>query len=78
MAPPAIITVDDEPEVLRAVERDLRRKYGKEYRVLLKTVEARYPSVERAIRDSDLGERLQAYDHEGGVRRGAFAGRHRA
>jgi thioredoxin reductase (NADPH) len=34
MAPPAIITVDDEPEVLRAVERDLRRKYGKEYRVL--------------------------------------------
>jgi thioredoxin reductase (NADPH) len=34
MAPPAIITVDDEPEVLRAVERDLRRKYGKEYRVM--------------------------------------------
>jgi thioredoxin reductase (NADPH) len=34
MAPPAIVTVDDEPEVLRAVERDLRRKYGKEYRVL--------------------------------------------
>src|ERR1700751_1497412 len=34
MAAPAIITVDDEPEVLRAVERDLRRKYGKDYRVL--------------------------------------------
>jgi len=34
MALPAIITVDDEPEVLRAVERDLRRKYGKEFRVL--------------------------------------------
>jgi thioredoxin reductase (NADPH) len=34
MAPPAIVTVDDEPEVLRAVERDLRRKYGKDYRVL--------------------------------------------
>jgi thioredoxin reductase (NADPH) len=34
MAPPAIVTVDDEPEVLRAVERDLRRKYGKEYRVM--------------------------------------------
>src|ERR1700746_547462 len=31
---PAIISVDDEPEVLRAVERDLRRKYGKDYRVL--------------------------------------------
>src|SRR5215831_286652 len=34
MPSPAIISVDDEPEVLRAVERDLRRKYGKEYRVL--------------------------------------------
>jgi thioredoxin reductase (NADPH) len=34
MAAPAIVSVDDEPEVLRAVERDLRRKYGKEYRVM--------------------------------------------
>ena len=34
MAAPAIVTVDDEPEVLRAVERDLRRRYGKDYRVL--------------------------------------------
>jgi thioredoxin reductase (NADPH) len=34
MAVPAILSVDDEPEVLRAVERDLRRKYGKDYRVL--------------------------------------------
>jgi len=34
MPSPAILTVDDEPEVLRAVERDLRRKYGKDYRIL--------------------------------------------
>ncbi len=34
MAAPAIVTVDDEPEVLRAVERDLRRRYGKNYRIL--------------------------------------------
>jgi len=34
MASPAIVSVDDEPEVLRAVERDLRRKYSKDYRVL--------------------------------------------
>jgi len=34
MAAPAIVTVDDEPEVLRAVERDLRRRYGKDYRIL--------------------------------------------
>ncbi len=34
MAKPAILTVDDDAEVLRAVERDLRRKYGGDYRVL--------------------------------------------
>lgn len=34
MAKPAILTVDDDAEVLRAVERDLRRKYAAEYRVL--------------------------------------------
>jgi thioredoxin reductase (NADPH) len=31
---PVIITVDDDPEVLGAVERDLRRKYRKDYRVM--------------------------------------------
>ena len=34
MAKPAIITVDDDTEVLRAVERDLRRKYAADYRIL--------------------------------------------
>lgn len=34
MAKPALLAVDDDREVLRAVERDLRKKYGKEYRVL--------------------------------------------
>ena len=31
---PALLTVDDDPQVLRAIERDLRRHYGREYRVL--------------------------------------------
>src|SRR4028118_215157 len=31
---PVLITVDDDIPVLRAVERDLRKKYGEEYRVL--------------------------------------------
>src|SRR5919201_896994 len=31
---PVLLTVDDDPEVLRAVERDLRRNYGESYRVL--------------------------------------------
>src|SRR5918998_6513148 len=34
MVKPVILAVDDDPQVLRAVERDLRRKYAREYRVL--------------------------------------------
>ena len=31
---PAILTVDDDPQVLNAVERDLRRQYGATYRIV--------------------------------------------
>jgi thioredoxin reductase (NADPH) len=31
---PILMTVDDDPEVLRAVERDLRRQYGNRYRIM--------------------------------------------
>ena len=31
---PALLTVDDDPQVLRALERDLRRHYGREYRII--------------------------------------------
>src|SRR5215470_2302803 len=34
MAKPVLLAVDDDREVLRAIERDLRRKYGSDYRVL--------------------------------------------
>ena len=34
MAKPVLLTVDDDPDVLRAVERDLRREYAENYRVL--------------------------------------------
>ncbi len=34
MAKPVLLTLDDDPEVLRAIERDLRRRYGARYRVL--------------------------------------------
>ncbi len=34
MPKPVILTVDDDPEVLRAIERDLRTKYAAKYRVL--------------------------------------------
>jgi thioredoxin reductase (NADPH) len=33
MSKPAILTLDDDVDVLRAVERDLRREYGSDYRV---------------------------------------------
>src|SRR5215210_8099776 len=33
-ARPVLLTVDDDPEVLRAVERDLRRQYGERFRVM--------------------------------------------
>jgi thioredoxin reductase (NADPH) len=34
MIKPVLLTVDDDREVLRAIERDLRRKYASDYRVL--------------------------------------------
>jgi thioredoxin reductase (NADPH) len=34
MAKPVILAVDDEPEVLAAVERDLRQRYRSDYRIL--------------------------------------------
>lgn len=34
MVKPVLLTVDDDAEVLRAVERDLRRRYAENYRVL--------------------------------------------
>ena len=33
-ARPVLLAVDDEPSVARAVERDLRRRYGRDFRVL--------------------------------------------
>ena len=34
MGKPVLLSVDDDPGVSRAVARDLRRKYGEDYRVL--------------------------------------------
>jgi thioredoxin reductase (NADPH) len=34
MAKPVLLTVDDDADVLRAIERDLRSHYGAQYRVL--------------------------------------------
>ncbi len=37
MNKPIILTVDDEPQVLNAIERDLRRRYGGDYRIVKAT-----------------------------------------
>jgi thioredoxin reductase (NADPH) len=34
MAKPVILTVDDDPDVLQAIERDLRSRYSERYRIL--------------------------------------------
>jgi response regulator RpfG family c-di-GMP phosphodiesterase len=34
MAKPVILTVDDDPEVLQAVARDLRQQYGSGFRIV--------------------------------------------
>ena len=34
MSKPAIITIDDDPEVLRAIARDLRQQYGDRFRIV--------------------------------------------
>src|SRR3977135_4550261 len=34
MAKPILLSVDDDSDVLRAIERDLRSKYGSDYRVM--------------------------------------------
>ncbi len=34
MAKPVILTVDDDPEVLQAVARDLRQQYGARFRIV--------------------------------------------
>ena len=34
MPKPILLSVDDDSDVLRAIERDLRSKYGAEYRVI--------------------------------------------
>src|SRR5436305_7234 len=34
MAKPVLFTIDDDPEVLTAVERDLRKQFGSRFRVI--------------------------------------------
>ena len=53
MAKPVILTVDDEPLVLNAIERDLRRHYGRDYRII------KANSGEQALDDFGAGTAAQ-------------------
>ena len=61
-ARPVLLTVDDDPSVSRAVARDLRRRYGADYRIM------RSDSGEealQAIKDVVLrGEQVAATDRK--------------
>ncbi len=65
MAKPILLSVDDDTDVLRAIERDLRSKYGAEYRVigsdspegaltLLKQLKVRNDSVALVLADQRM------------------------
>jgi thioredoxin reductase (NADPH) len=65
VAKPILLSVDDDPDVLRAIERDLRSKYGAEYRVigsdspeagltLLKQLKVRNDSVALLLADQRM------------------------
>src|SRR5260370_32624500 len=65
MAKPILLSVDDDSDVLRAIERDLRSKYGAEYRVmasdspegaltLLKKLKVRNDSVALLLADQRM------------------------
>src|SRR5271154_2106413 len=65
MAKPILLSVDDDPDVLRAIERDLRSKYGAEFRVigsdspeaaltLLKQLKVRNDSVALLLADQRM------------------------
>src|SRR5262245_28152614 len=65
MAKPILLSVDDDPDVLRVIERDLRKQYGAEYRVigsespekaldLLKQLKVRNDSVALMLADQRM------------------------
>ena len=67
MPKPVLLTVDDDPEVLRAVERDLRKRYAERYRIVradsgasalqsLQTLKKRHEAVALLLVDQRMPE----------------------
>jgi len=53
MPKPVMITVDDDPEVLRSIERDLRQRYAERYRILRAGSAAEALAVLRQLKKRD-------------------------
>jgi thioredoxin reductase (NADPH) len=63
LARPVILTVDDDPEVLRAVERDLRSKYGSTYRIIRADSGMSALDILRRLEKQDEPVALMLVDH---------------
>jgi thioredoxin reductase (NADPH) len=50
---PILLTVDDDPDVLRAVDRDLRRQYGNDYRIVRADAGATALGVLQQVKERD-------------------------
>ena len=53
MGKPILLAVDDETDVLAAVGRDLRRRYGKDYRILRTDSGASALELLHKLKDTD-------------------------
>lgn len=63
MAKPVILTVDDDLDVLRAIERDLRQRYSEKYRVLRAASGAAALDLLRRLRQRNDDVALLLVDH---------------
>ncbi|MBV8569818.1 MAG: FAD-dependent oxidoreductase [Acidobacteriaceae bacterium] len=63
MPRPAILTVDDDPDVLSAIERDLRRRYAERYRVLKASSGREAIDTLRRLKQQDAPVSLLLVDH---------------
>lgn len=63
MARPVILTVDDDPDVLGAIERDLRRKYAEHYRIIKAGSGKEAIDILRRLNQQDAPVALLLVDH---------------